>query len=407
MRNLSNFFRFFFRRPARASATRVFGVCCAVLAGCSTAGTTCATPVTLAPSAAAEGLRLVLDHPDAPPGDTIEIFVCAVPVGTTDPTYGAMALRLPLDPGTIAAQLGAGVTPYFEQLSHGAYSPRFIAGSVLDMSTDELHDHCVERALNASDPAATTVLVVATAEHLASEPGGWGRPGSPCSAAVCPASITRRAAYVGASDFHPDNGPEPLLDLIEHEIGHTLDLPHSGDLGDEHASDLDLMSNSAAPRDVEPQRRSGQDTLAIDRLALGWLPASAIAVMGPDGGTVDLAPSTGTTGLRLLVLPLDPLRFITVEQLPASGLDDFLPAGGIAVHLVDANASACGRNRPTDGPCTGVDRRQITLGSSAPHLDLLSISGQTWHVERWDITLQRAAGKGRTEARVAVTPTQR
>ena len=358
-------------------------------------------------SAAPPGLHLVLDHARAPSTDTIEVFVCDVPSDTTDAIYGTMQLRLPLDPTTIAGQLESGVRPYFEQLSHGAYSPQFVPGSTLKMSAGESHDECVDRALDASEPTATTVLVVATAEHLATEPGGWGKPGEGCKVSACPASLTRRAVYVGASDFHPDNGALPLLDLIEHEIGHTLDLPHSGDAGDEHASALDMMSNSAAPRDTQPARKDAQDTLAINRLALGWLPRSSVAVAASAGGTFHLAPSSGAQGVRLLVLPVDDLRFITVEQLAATGLDDFLPAGGLAVHLIDESATACHASPSNNEPCTGVDRRQLTLGSAAPHLDLLSVSHETWHVEGWDITLQRAADNGRPEAQVAVTPTER
>ena len=406
MRNLSNFFRFLFKRLSPGLRPGVAALCL-LFPACSAPDGTAASSGTMALSDAPAGLRLVLAHPPAPAHDTIQVYVCDVPVGTTDPTYGAMTLRLPLDPVTIARQLETGVTPYFERLSHGAYSPNFIGGSVLVMSAAETHDHCVDRALDASDPATTSVLVVATAEHLASEPGGWGRPGKPCTGSTCTASITRRSAYVGASDFHPDNGPMPLLDLIEHEIGHTLDLPHSGDPGDEHASAVDLMSNSAAPRAVQPKRKDGQDTLAINRLALGWLPRAAVAVMGPEGGAVDLAPSSGSKGLRLLVLPLDDLRFITVEQIAATGLDDFLPSSGVAVHLIDESPSACHSDTSSNSPCSGVDRRQTTLGSSAPHLDLLSVEHQTWHVEGWDITLVRAAGAGRSQARVAATPTQR
>ena len=129
---------------------------------------------------------------------------------------------------------------------------------------------CVDGALDRSSADADTVLAVADAEHAADQPGGWGRPGTwPTCDGTCPASTTLRAAYVGASDFHPDWGPVPLLDLIEHELGHTLGLPHSGSPasgGDQYLSALDVMSNSAAPRDVDPARRDAPDTIAVDRL---------------------------------------------------------------------------------------------------------------------------------------------
>jgi hypothetical protein len=350
------------------------------------------------------GLQLILDHRHAPTDDLIEVFICDVPLPTSDPLYGDLPLRLPLTATTVAAELDDNVRPYFEALSHGLYHPHFRAGSILRITAAETHTDCVERALDSSSADAGAVLVVATAENLETQPGGWGRPGSPCASDFCPAAATRRAVYVGASDFHPDNGSVPLLDLIEHELGHTLDLPHSGDSGaDQHASALDVMSNSAAPRDVQPGRRNAQDTIAVDRVALGWLPASDIRVAPSTGGLFDLAASTGSAGVRLLVLPVDRYSFLSVEYLPAEGFDDFLPAGGIAVHLIDQSAGACGRSSTGGSLCTGINRAQTTLGSPSPHLDLLDRSGASWVVGGWTVTVRRID----TTAQVEVHPTQR
>ncbi|HEY4332157.1 MAG TPA: hypothetical protein VGM78_06295, partial [Ilumatobacteraceae bacterium] len=270
------------------------------------------------------------------------------------------------------------------------------AGTTLAMTSTESHEQCESDALDASASVATVVLVVATAEDLSTEPGGAGQAGAPCAHDPCPARTTRRAAYVGASDFYPDSATPPLLDLIEHEIGHTLDLPHSGDpTVDQHSSALDVMSNSAAPRDVQPQRRNAQDTIAINRLTLGWLPRSAVAAASQGGGAFDLEPSTGSAGLRLLVLPVDTDAFLTVEYLPRSGFDDFLPAGGIAVHLIDQSPAACGH--PTGSPCTGIDRAQTTLGSAIPHLDLLHVAQQSWSLDGWKITLDSIAAAARVD----------
>jgi hypothetical protein len=376
-----------------------------IVSSCSSsAGPSSTAPLATTPAP----LQLIIDHPDAPPGDTFEVFVCDVPLPTTDPLYGDLPLRISLDAGLIAAQMNYGVTAYFAALSKGLYKPHFTEGTTLAMSTDETHDQCVERALDRSSADAAAVMVVATAENLATDPGGWGRPGMPCDTTFCPAAQTRRAMYIGASDFFNSADPtgvipvfSPLRDLIEHEIGHTLDLPHSGDVDDEHASALDLMSNSAAPRDGQPDRLDAQDTIAINRLAVGWLPESAVVVPVADGGLFELAPSTGGAGQRLLVLPIDDTRFLTVEYLRPQGYDDFLPAGGLAVHLIDQSPAAC-EHEAGGALCTGIDRRQIVLGSSAPHLKLLRNAESISTFEGWTITLLQDIGIDSSVAQVEV-----
>ena len=361
---------------------------------CSTAAGPSKTVTTLAPRAWPSALRIVLGGRHAPTNDTFEVFTCAVPLTTTDPIYGRLTLRLALTPAQLVIKLNDTVTPYFEALSHGRYHPRFTAGSTLSMKDDETHDHCVERAVDKSAPDASGVMVIATAEHLSTEAGGWGRPGTTCAAEFCPAARTRRALYVGASDFHVDWGPVPAVDLTEHEMGHTLGLPHSGDpsSSNQHDSALDLMSNSASPRDVDRARRNGPDTLAINRVALGWLSARDLVVASRDGGTFTLSPSTGARGLRLLVLPLASDSFLTVEYLTADGFNDFLPSPGLAVHKVDQPALAC-------GDCAGSQRVQTTLGGAAPHLQLLSTQGSSWVLNGWKVTVGKLGATVQVEVR--------
>ena len=219
--------------------------------------------------------------------------------------------------------------------------------------------------------------------------------------------------YVGSSDFYGADAPghlsaAPLLDLIEHEIGHTLDLPHSGFLGIQYTSPLDVMSNSAAPRDSQPHRIHAQDTLGINRLALGWLAPTAVAVAAPDGGSFELSPSTGADGLRLLVLPIDESQFLTVELLTATGFDDALPSSGVALHLIDQSPEVCGRDAGAD-PCTGVDRRQTIIATGTEHLNLIDRAGASSRYgsgpSGWTIVLRDDVTDASRTAEVEVRPT--
>jgi hypothetical protein len=175
-----------------------------------------------------------------------------------------------------------------------------------------------------------------------------------------------------------------------------------------------VMSNSAAPRELQQSaapadvdlatlRKDGQGTLAIDRLALGWLSRDDITVVADEGGSYSLSPSGGATGLRLLVLPNPDGSFLTVEYLRAEGLDDFLPESGIAVHRIATGSGDCHRAEPSPEPCTGIDRSQVTMGSVAPHLDLLDGIGSTWTIDGWTVTVLGAGDA----VQVEVGPTER
>ncbi|MGZ4766731.1 MAG: hypothetical protein ACXV6M_13855 [Ilumatobacteraceae bacterium] len=322
--------------------------------------------------------------------DPWEVFVCHVPKNSTSPVYSGLPLRLALKPDQIAKVLDSKVTGYFETLSNGLYRPQFSAGGEVTIGTNDEPQACVDRALMAAGAGARGVLVVADAEHNADQPGGFGNQGGACAVPPCRATATRRSAYVGAADFSPDWGDQPPMDLIEHEIGHALGWPHSGydeSAPEPHRSALDVMSDSAAPRAVHPARRNAPDTLAVNRLAAAWLPASAVVAIPPAGATVTLAPSNGSSGTRLAVIELDDHRFITVELLIAAGFDEHLPASGVALHLIEVNDAT---------------RVQTPLVGSPPFDKLLTV-GMAFTTHGWRISV--GSGWRTTMQRVADTPT--
>jgi len=309
-------------------------------------------------------------------GETVEVWVCHVPAGSTAAAYGGLAWRADLDPVALSDEL-APAGDYFATLSNGVYRPFFAAGGAVELAATDGPDQCVDSALAASTTAADVVLAIADAEQAEGQPGGYGNGGTCPAAPPCPAATSRRYAYVGASDFHPEWGDRPPLDLVEHELGHTLGLVHSGydpTAAQPYTSVLDVMSNSAAPRDTQPGRRDAPGTLAIQRVIAGWFDLAALEVAPESGTTVTLAPSAGTEGVRVLVLPVDDLSFLTVELLPATGLDAHLPhGGGVAVHLV----------------ALGADGIAITPLAGAP-ADSLLAEGATWRGYGWRVSV--AAG---------------
>ncbi len=319
--------------------------------------------------------------------DRIEVWVCRVPSDTTAAVYGTppLPLRYDFTPDQLVAAITPRVTTYFTTISHGRYRPVFVAGGDITMGRGDEPADCAAAALDRTAADTRAVLLVADAEHAGNQPGGFGSGG--VSDAGTAAKQSRRWAYVGASDFSADWGDNPPMDLIEHELGHTIGWVHSGtDINPplRYTSALDVMSDSAAPRDVDATRRDGPDTIAVQRVASGWLHDAASVTR--TATTVQLDPSTGDTGLRMLVVPLDDRSFLTVELLTADGYDDHLPVAGLAVHRVTIGGD--------DLPAT-ID----PLNTGTKHTALLepggSLTTDGWVITAGDsgsVDLRRAVG---------------
>lgn len=287
--------------------------------------------------------------------DRWEVAICRVPDDVRDPLFETSAERLASDVITIVTRL-EDVTDYFDRWSQGRYRLEWTAAEDVSIDADESAVDCVDRALDRSAASTNGVLVVADAQHDVDAPGGWGRRGDRCER-PCAASESRRSAYVGASDFSTYWGDEPPLDLIEHEIGHALGWPHSASsagIGDNHVYDshLDVMSNSASPREIDPTRRHAPGVLAFDAWTSGWLDDQEIAFFslrrlrsGEWQDAVRLvssdtpSPSAGSDQIRLVVVDVGDDLF-TIELLADRGDNDHLAGSGVAIHRLVFDASA-------------------------------------------------------------------
>lgn len=334
--------------------------------------------------------------------DQFEVWVCRVPADTTQPLYGGLPVRHEITPEGLTEQLSAGVPKYFDTVSEGAYRPSFVAGGEVALGAADPPTYCVDEAIRQSLPSSRAVLVVADADHAEGFQGGIASAGTlPKGASAVPVKSSRRYVYVGGADFAAEWGDDPPLDLVEHEIGHTLGWVHSGvssatsttgDTADtitaraavtaagDYRSPLDLMSDSAAPRATNPTRRDGPAPLALHRLLAGWLPIDSVLVTDEDA-TVDLEPafpaskpngkSADGDRIRMMVLAVDPSSFLTVELRLANGYDDHLPHDGLVVHLVRVENGAIASIEPQHG---GTDEMPL-LHQGDP------ATGSGWSVE--------------------------
>lgn len=291
--------------------------------------------------------EFVAEHVDEFLGvDRWEVAVCRVPAGIEDPLYVTGAERLAIDTESIVERLD-GVSAYFSRWSRGRYTIEWVVAPDVTITERETSYDCVDRALDSSDVSTNGVLIVSDAQHDVEAPGGWGRRGERCDR-PCAARESRRSAYVGASDFLSYWGDDSPLDLIEHEIGHALGWPHSATaagVGESHVydSDVELMSNSAAPRDVDDARRHAPGVLAINQWLAGWIDDRDVVVLVLDDirpgdwqdairlATSDSAPNDER--VRLVMIELGSSLF-TIEAIADRGDNDHRRESGVAVHEI-------------------------------------------------------------------------
>ena len=282
--------------------------------------------------------------------DVFEVIVCDVPDGD-----------VAVDPATAATAINDRLQPYFTWLSGGVYSPSFVPGPTVVASapsgwpeTIVLQSECEQLAAAASAGSANGALVIVDAEYS----GGYATAGVICDPVeACPRTYPTngRIMVVGASTVVATAElPDARFSTIAHELGHTLDFPHSfGGLtlfvdgsAYEYDNPNDIMSGGSLTT-------LQVGTIAINRYAAGWA-TSGIAFHRGGVATHTLAPH-GSPGTQMLVLPTDtPGLFTMLGARRAESFDSGVGAAGVEVYRIDQRSSACATSAPA---CWGADRR--------------------------------------------------
>ncbi len=286
--------------------------------------------------------------------DNWEVWVCDVPDGTVAVTAAAAA-----------ALFDSSVRPYFEAISGGAYSPRFVAaGRVVASQPSNWPDQpfrfqseCESLVRNGTAGGSEGAIIVVDADYT----GGYATGGVPCfPGSFCAGTYPQNArlAVVGGSTSATVGGVAPALRTVAHEIGHAIFWPHSfgglvdfeGNIVYEYDNPMDVMSGGD---------RESLDigTIGVNRYASGWLDPTELIFHR--GGSFSYT-LRANAGLQLIVLPTEARGvFETIGVRLRLGADAGLPAEGVEVYRIDQSPAGCGFQ--IGGQCVGPDRRTMQV----------------------------------------------
>ena len=282
--------------------------------------------------------------------DTWEVWQCIIPDWPGR-----------IDVSTATANLNNIITPYFGWLSNGQYSPHFIAGGTV--TSDDVIPQtvaggegfrvlgCESAVTAATGGSANGALIVVAAGFDA----GYGTAGAVCPEDPYTGCVTTypgnvRTAVVGAAAVETVQPfDEPQWITVAHEIGHALNWSHSyGGLTTLPDGSVDVYDN---PMDVmSGQAASGLPigTEAYNRYSAGWIDPSQV-IIHRSGVTTYTLSALGDSGMQMLVIPVEPGLFYTLDTRRLTQYDAALPKAGIEVYKVDQRRTAC--SIPAGWPC--------------------------------------------------------
>ncbi len=231
--------------------------------------------------------------------DRIAVLACDLPGNVND--QGA---------AEVAAWANAEVAPWFAEASRGQYTQQFEPHPLGRIERQNPDECFIDPRALTGDPF-TNVMT-----YMRDLAGSTGR-ATPGVLSYGPPSATGRSGRV-------------LVGSVQqwiHEIGHTLNWPHSY---------IDPTWQYSNPVDIMSGGRNVENTLAINRLAVGWVRDDQVA-LHPSGHAFYALDRPAGNGLQLVMLPdpSQPWWSMTLEARPAAGRDAAIQESGVAIHVVD------------------------------------------------------------------------
>ncbi len=280
----------------------------------------------------------------------------------------------------------AAAAEYFDAMSGGRYEISFTAGGSIPGDP---------RCLNGFQGTNPTYSPIGSPEGLliidSVTGGGFASPGIVCSGdSNCDWISTKfpgngRYAVIGSGSL------SSFPSLAVHEIGHTLQWPHSNSGQSEYDNPIDLMSgNSTLGGWTEPYPYG---SLAFNRYQSGWIDSDDVAIATPIYQEVVLQPFDATGTQMIAVFTNTPGVFYTLGTRTSSAFDPIpLEWEGVEVYEVDHSCAEF------SGPCPGIFRSQTQEPPNPEGVAHVLQPGESIVLEGIEIEVIARTGSGYTVA---------